>query len=1147
MKKIVVAVLLILLVPIAMGAYYTSESHTKYYKIGLNLATESNHNNSFIVVFNLTGTDCENDNADIAILYNNLTKKAWNFTNDNHDRVAFVADDIDFTDIKGSENEDYALYCNTTGPVTRKGRFYYLDDYDDGTTTWTSSGVGTVLVGSAWYSSPNSTRWATGGIGNMRIPLNNTQTSSMDYRSNPDPSSPTACPVQVDDNTDQAAYFFQVMPANANNMYIYDNSSTLKEYYETGMAVTGAFGHFNLQWDTINLKINLTWNNGNYTSWTNVGGSNANYILQASGASGKNCYLDDVFIGEGFFSLFNGTVTLSTSADTVSEPLPVTAPPSFINPTPPDEDHVNTQQIINMTHNGTNVNFYLYFGTSSSLTESDLVITNSSTQQYTTSMVSEGWHYFKAKVWNSTSGFFSENITQRRIYYDVINPSITLNANNFFVAANTTIVNLNKSLDVLLNLTFSDNFDVYSFELNITNSDGSHLYNVTNTTLNGTSTVWARTINISNGTDGTKKTAITVWDSHTAKSINDWNLGLEKDAATFDNQVRITCDGAESFNTLRKLDRYSFGCTYSPGYKERKAFYVESDSYLDYQGSSMYAAHFVDFKNKKWIDFEGLGKKPIVTRISDRMFKVEFDISSENIWFNSIGTLNSFTSSFEFYLDMEVNSVEWYSPTSLNIFADLANETYAVRLNVTDNSMNTTFFYLYNETPVLVNTTSYTVTGSGSYIYNHSYINLTGNVYYLNATHIDIAGNSKDSDTIRLENVNIDDCTNYTSQILNFTVLDETTRGVSSLTNATVETDVYMTTIYGTYHYYGNASNSIALCVPDGMMNHTNVTLSSITRYWALDHAIEYHYITGSTYSASTTNNYELYTINLDNTQAEYSTSYLVNFQDSFYLPVQGAVVDLLRYYVNDGEYTSVEHGMTDSDGNTRLHIVSEDVIYQIQVRKDNAILYTSPDLVAICQATPCQINLKAESAINLIENYTITPNLMYSWVIDKTTRTVQVPYYTLDGNPTNLSLYVIRYDAYMNLTACSDNSLTASGTLSCTVPQTARNMTYVAKLTQTNSPETWVIETFVDLNPDASQLFGEDGVILALLMYLCLVFMAVPSGPIATLVFGFIGLIFAGMLNIMTTGSIFSVGSSLLWVGIAIGILVYKMVGRRG
>jgi len=92
---------------------------------------------------------------------------------------------------------------------------------------------------------------------------------------------------------------------------------------------------------------------------------------------------------------------------------------------------------------------------------------------------------------------------------------------------------------------------------------------------------------------------------------------------------------------------------------------------------------------------------------------------------------------------------------------------------------------------------------------------------------------------------------------------------------------------------------------------------------------------------------------------AEYSTSFLVNYINEYYLPESGIIVDLLRYYVPEGSFTSVEHGKTDVNGDFILHFVTEDVKYKIIARQNNEIVYQSEEFLAVCQSIPCTMNFE--------------------------------------------------------------------------------------------------------------------------------------------------------------------------------------------
>lgn len=434
--------------------------------------------------------------------------------------------------------------------------------------------------------------------------------------------------------------------------------------------------------------------------------------------------------------------------------------------------------------------------------------------------------------------------------------------------------------------------------------------------------------------------------------------------------------------------------------------------------------------------------------------------------------------------------------------------------------------------------------------------NSTGNLLYWNWTFNISNGasvrtyESTDYENLTVYSVEIDNCTTYATVVLNYTLYDEEYKSntlPTALANQSIEVDVSLSkdSIEWNYSVKQTSTNNVRICVPNELLNNSNYNLDSIARYKSDFHVVEFNYI--DTYNLTNSNHPQhihLYDLYSETDRSEYSTSFLVNYQDENYLPVQNAIVDLWRYYVGDGEFLSVEHGKTDADGNTRLHFVTEDVRYKAYVRVGGELVYTSPEFLALCQATPCQINLQKESGVSPIGNYTQVDNLVYSVDLDKSSKTVTFTYSTVDGSSASMRLNVTRFNAYVNDTVCSDSATSSGGTLSCTVPDSAINTTYFVSI----SKDGQALPTYMfDLNPNAYDNFGYTGVIMTAILYLTLVLMAISGGGIAVLAFGFIGLVVAVLLTLFSGGSIIGVGSSLMWLLVAIIIVGIKVSKRRG
>lgn len=490
------------------------------------------------------------------------------------------------------------------------------------------------------------------------------------------------------------------------------------------------------------------------------------------------------------------------------------------------------------------------------------------------------------------------------------------------------------------------------------------------------------------------------------------------------------------------------------------------------------------------------------------------------------------------------NSIGEGDSVTFNLYVNMTNtpETNAV-LNINNTEYSSVSKYEF---------TNYTYFSKAITIPD-GWGNSTGNIidWYWTFNISGVTNENTTTQNITIYEVAIDDCGSYGTRILNYTLYDEETKSntlPTPLGNQSIEVDVLIesydnSSLSWDYSKKETGTNTMDICVPNGLLNNSNYVLGVVTRFKADDHVVEFHYIDNFNLSIDNIpQDISLYDLYTGTERSEYSTSFLVNYQDEYYLPVQDAVIDLLRYYVDEGEYISVENAKTDVDGNTRLHLVTEDVRYYAIVKVEGQVVYTSPTFLALCQATPCQINFQKQNDVTPT-NQTTIENLNYQVTLDQDTRIVEMTYSSNDGSSINVEMNVTEWDNYENNTICTDSATSSGGTLSCSVPLTATNSTYIVSIAKNG--ESLPTYTF-DLKPSAYDTFGYTGVFLTGLLYLTLVLMAVSSGPIAVVVFGLLGIIFAGMLNIFSGGSIIGVGASLMWLIIAGVIIIIKASSRR-
>ncbi len=368
---------------------------------------------------------------------------------------------------------------------------------------------------------------------------------------------------------------------------------------------------------------------------------------------------------------------------------------------------------------------------------------------------------------NNTNNNFACSVISSFIVAGTTPPNVTIHENNFFVSDNSTIISLTQTSAARLNFSFTDDIDLFGFVLNITFNDNL-IFNLTNLTLDGLTDNFGTIINFS-GPQGTYKANLTVADTHTAKTIPNYDIRKGFSWLEYDRKIRIEAGGAIWASTKKHNDRYDFRFRYLPLIAPKnKVFYIESDNPLIYQSDSIFKAHFVDYKNKRWIDFEGLEGQPKVTKINDRRWKIEFTNSDSEIIFNSIGGLNEDSFQFEFYVSNV--SLSFFDPEQSP--KNFLGTSFPISLNVTGNGRNTTQFRLYNSSKNLIGSANVSATGIGTYFYNATFTGLSGTQFFVNATHIDINGQIANSTTVTFDSIQVEDCSAGFPAI-NFTIRDE--------------------------------------------------------------------------------------------------------------------------------------------------------------------------------------------------------------------------------------------------------------------------------------------------------------------------------------------------------------------------------------
>lgn len=398
------------------------------------------------------------------------------------------------------------------------------------------------------------------------------------------------------------------------------------------------------------------------------------------------------------------------------------------------------------------------------------------------------------------------------------------------------------------------------------------------------------------------------------------------------------------------------------------------------------------------------------------------------------------------------------------------------------------------------------------------------------------------SNNISVNIVGLDDCSAYTTRILNYTLYDEDTQsiipnGVSGNGSIAVYVRLYsidLSELIVNFSGLFNSTNNASVCISNDVLNNSAFSLFSNVQYKATDYEIEHHNIQNLTLNNETGQQ----NISLFDLPTSRGTDFQLIYKDSTFLAVPDAVIQVQRQYLGEGLFKTVEAPITGSNGKTVAHLVRDDELYTFVVLKNGIILSTFENQVAFCQdiATEnCVITLNALSSSGSTFDYDNTVGIAYSTVYNETSRLLSVIFATTTGTSANVSMNVVLADQLGNTTVCDNSLVSSSGTLSCTVPQAFGNETVYLTLYLDGEPK---FSTYVSLSEPVNMGVAGYFLIFIMIMSLVLMFAESKTMTVISVIIGFI----AGSLFFMIKGGIMATGSAIMWLIVAGVILIYKL-----
>ncbi len=387
-----------------------------------------------------------------------------------------------------------------------------------------------------------------------------------------------------------------------------------------------------------------------------------------------------------------------------------------------------------------------------------------------------------------------------------------------------------------------------------------------------------------------------------------------------------------------------------------------------------------------------------------------------------------------------------------------------------------------------------------------------------------------------------DDCSTGTTQILNFTSLDEESQvNLTTLTNTTMEVSVKLfgalrdSAILNFSKSYIN-HNPAKVCLSTYLPVGVTIPMDVLVKYYGPgdsfgpSHATEYYNI----FNYSLTNTTAFQNIKLYDLDSDDSTEFRITVTGDNFVPIEGALIFIERQYVaENATFKTVELPITDTNGQTLAHLVKNEVVYNLRAVKNGIVVAVLNNVNAFCEDLllgDCEISMDTESGASPIYEYFNQGISFGAPTFNLTTNKVSFNYVSTDGLAHLVKLSVSKNDVFGNRSVCEDSLNSASGTLSCTVPGYFDLATLITNVT-TDGQLTVIRAINVD-DPG----YGSVGYAMWFVLSLILIFVFGESktGILVSLPISYIGAITMGLIR----GDIIGLGSAGIW------ILVVSLVG---
>jgi hypothetical protein len=413
----------------------------------------------------------------------------------------------------------------------------------------------------------------------------------------------------------------------------------------------------------------------------------------------------------------------------------------------------------------------------------------------------------------------------------------------------------------------------------------------------------------------------------------------------------------------------------------------------------------------------------------------------------------------------------------------------------------------------------------------------TNNIFYFQIETTDSEYFNSTSNNQSVLNIDIDNCSVNTYEIITLLLKDE---GNKSSISGDIETNLQILNDE-TYSQVLNFSQSSLNVSSDDVCSNVNLSetdflLDAEIRYSSDNYSREFYHIQKAELSDYPLN------LSLFDLKTEDTTRFKVIYRNEDLIGVSGAIIQLQRKYISEGIYEIVEAPLTSTDSDAVVHIDTNTNKYQITVVKDGVVLGIFTDLAFICESEltgECTLDLFGTITPSTLTNIATLQDFSYSLESSIENLTIDLTYTIPSGSSSEVQVLAVKKDTITGeSTICNTTLISAAGSIECAYSGSIQDS--VVEYQVYKDGELLVQKGYLIQENSISDFGGINYWIVVILM-LSLVFMALSSPEWIVINAVVTVLLAGGIWLIRGIGFVDGLGS-LMWLIVAAVILISKL-----